>query len=59
MHLNQEDPGRVVRPEATSYQYDAVNNLTSVAQCGSHNRSFIYDSLSRLVCASNPENGLD
>lgn len=44
----------------TTYGYDALNNLLSVTQNGAsgspRNRSFNYDSLSRLICASNPEN---
>ncbi|HWY53314.1 MAG TPA: RHS repeat-associated core domain-containing protein [Terriglobales bacterium] len=40
----------------TVYAYDALGNLLTVVQNGSHQRSFTYDSLSRLVCASNPEN---
>ncbi len=40
----------------TSYQYDALNNLTQVTQ-GSQTRTFIYDSLSRLTSATNPESG--
>jgi YD repeat-containing protein len=47
----------------TNYVYDALNNLLSVAQLGgstatgiTRNRTFTYDSLSRLLCASNPEN---
>jgi YD repeat-containing protein len=40
----------------TSYSYDALENLTSVQQ-GSRLRSFAYDSLSRLLCAANPETG--
>jgi len=40
----------------TTYSYDALNNLTTVAQ-GTMQRSFLYDSLSRLVCAYNPEFG--
>lgn len=47
----------------TDYAYDALNNLLSVTQKGSapgnsalwRTRSFTYDSLSRLVCAANPE----
>jgi RHS repeat-associated protein len=47
----------------TSYTYDALGNLLTVAQCGGAcgtgvNRSFTYDSLSRLVSGSNPESGL-
>jgi YD repeat-containing protein len=40
----------------TTYTVDAVGNLTNVVQNGSHQRSFTYDSLSRLLCSSNPEN---
>lgn len=40
----------------TNYAYDGLGNLISVLQNGSHARSFTYDSLSRLLCASNPEN---
>jgi YD repeat-containing protein len=38
----------------TSYAYDALDNLTSVSQSG-QTRSFTYTSLSRLLCATNPE----
>jgi RHS repeat-associated protein len=41
----------------TSYGYDAVANLTSVTQGGSHGRSFAYDSLSHLTSSTNPEAG--
>jgi YD repeat-containing protein len=41
----------------TSYTYDILGNLTSVAQGGSASRSFSYDSLSRLYSATNPESG--
>jgi RHS repeat-associated protein len=46
----------------TQYQYDALNDLTSVTQNGSssslaRNRSFVYDSLTRLTSATNPESG--
>ncbi|RPJ56342.1 MAG: hypothetical protein EHM23_23820, partial [Acidobacteria bacterium] len=40
----------------TSYGYDAMGKLTSVAQ-GTQTRSFMYDGLSRLTSASNPESG--
>jgi YD repeat-containing protein len=47
----------------TDYGYDALNNLLSVTQYGGafgsagyRSRTFNYDSLSRLLCASNPEN---
>ena len=40
----------------TVYAYDPLNNLVSVNQTGgSRTRTFTYDSLSRLVCAANPE----
>ena len=41
--------------QATSYSYNALDNLTRVTQ-GSQTRTFAYDSLSRLTSASNPEN---
>ena len=42
---------------ATTYQYDALNNLLSVAQGGLNSRRFNYDSLSHLLTATNPESG--
>jgi RHS repeat-associated protein len=49
----------------TDYVYNALDDLTSVAQTGSSTadtprtaRSFVYDSLSRLTSATNPESGL-
>jgi len=39
----------------TQYQYDVLDNLTNVTQAGGRQRSFDYDSLSRLKCAANPE----
>jgi YD repeat-containing protein len=56
---------KVVEPNGakTSYSYDALGNLLTVTQSGvagvdttPRTRSFAYDSLSRLLCASNPEN---
>jgi RHS repeat-associated protein len=54
---------QVVEPGAliTNYSYDALGNLLTVIQRGASSetprtRSFNYDSLSRLHCASNPEN---
>lgn len=48
---------------ATSYTYDGQNNLLTVTQTGNSGtdtalagRSFVYDGLSQLICASNPEN---
>ncbi len=49
-----EDPGGL--NYETFYSYDALGNLRQVAQ-GSQTRSFVYDSLSRLVSATNPESG--
>ena len=42
--------------QATSYGYNALDNLTRVTQ-GRQTRTFAYDSLSRLTSASNPESG--
>ena len=39
----------------TSYTPDTLGNLTRVLQNASRQRSFTYDSLSRLLCANNPE----
>ena len=39
----------------TSYDYDTLGDVTRVAQAGLKDRTFTYDSLSRLVCAANPE----
>jgi YD repeat-containing protein len=46
----------------TDYAYDGLDDLTSVVQNGSNsnnarNRTFSYDSLGRLVSATNPESG--
>ena len=40
----------------TSYAYDVLNNLSSVAQNG-QTRTFSYDSRGQLYSAQNPENG--
>ena len=42
--------------QATSYGYNALDNLTRVTQ-GTQTRTFAYDSLSRLTSAANPESG--
>lgn len=42
--------------QATSYAYDALDNLTTVSQ-GVQTRTFVYSSLKRLTSASNPESG--
>jgi RHS repeat-associated protein len=49
-----EDPN-VLKYE-TSYSYDALGNLLEVKQ-GTQRRTFDYDSLSRRLTATNPENG--
>jgi RHS repeat-associated protein len=41
----------------TTYSYDPLDNLTGVSQTGLNSRSFTYDSLSRLLTATNPESG--
>lgn len=42
----------------TCYGYDANNNLTGVlASLGNQTRSYVYDALSRLTKATNPETG--
>jgi RHS repeat-associated protein len=50
-----EDPNVLNYP--TSYTYDALDNLLSVTQSGSRQRTFTYDSLSRLTQSANPESG--
>ena len=42
--------------QPTSYGYDVFDNLTGVSQ-GVQTRTFVYDSLSRLTSATNPESG--
>jgi RHS repeat-associated protein len=39
----------------TTYGYDALGNLSAVNQGTLGQRTFAYDSLSRLLCAANPE----
>ncbi len=41
----------------TSYDYDGLNNLTTVTQGTQTPRTFSYDSLKRLTSANNPESG--
>lgn len=49
--------GSVSSPnQATSYAYNALDNLTTVVQ-GAQTRTFVYDSLKRLTSATNPESG--
>jgi YD repeat-containing protein len=49
-----EDPGGLNYD--TYYSYDALDNLRLVTQ-GAQTRTFVYDSLSRLISAANPESG--
>jgi RHS repeat-associated protein len=47
---------------STTYQYDALDDLTNVTQNGNSSsnprvRNFVYDSLARLTSATNPESG--
>jgi YD repeat-containing protein len=54
---NTLDSGNPDSPnQPTSYEYDALGNLTQVIQ-GSQTRTFTYSSLSRLKDATNPESG--
>ncbi|HKR60080.1 MAG TPA: RHS repeat-associated core domain-containing protein [Pyrinomonadaceae bacterium] len=48
--------GSPVQP--TSYAYDVLGNLTTVTQ-GSQQRFFMYDALSRLIRARNPEQSVN
>lgn len=49
--------GSVSAPnQATTYSYDALDNLTTVLQ-GVQTRTFVYSSLKRLTSAANPESG--
>jgi len=41
----------------TTYSYDTLNNLKTVVQNSSRNRSFVFDSLSRMTSSTNPEAG--
>ena len=47
----------VVVGHQTTYIYDKLDDLTSVAQGSQPARSFVYDSLKRLTSATNPESG--
>ncbi len=52
-----EPPLSLSTPAVATYNYDALDNLSSVVQSGSRQRSFTYDSFSRLLSATNPESG--
>ncbi|HZT59980.1 MAG TPA: hypothetical protein VFA21_15325, partial [Pyrinomonadaceae bacterium] len=49
-----EDPSNL--NYLTNYTYDVLGNLRTVTQ-GTQTRTFVYDSLSRLTSATNPESG--
>jgi RHS repeat-associated protein len=51
-----EDPG--TNPHlnyTTAYSYDALDNLVGVTQASSRQRTFVYDSLSRITSSTHPE----
>lgn len=50
-----ESPG--VLNWETDYTYDALDDLKTVVQGGSRNRSFAYSSLKQLIQSTNPESG--
>jgi RHS repeat-associated protein len=50
-----EDPS--ILNYQTVYTYDALDDLATVVQGGSHNRSFTSDSLRHLISSTNPEAG--
>ncbi|HEX8459226.1 MAG TPA: NPCBM/NEW2 domain-containing protein [Pyrinomonadaceae bacterium] len=56
-HSTTGSLGPITSPvQPTSYTYDALGNLTGVAQ-DTQTRTFNYSSLSRLTSATNPESG--
>lgn len=48
--------GETLRGFRTTYSHDAAGHLTGILQ-GAQQRKFLYDSLSRLQTATNPESG--
>jgi RHS repeat-associated protein len=64
--LSETDPlGRLIKviedPDGqlkyvTSYSYNALDNLCQIAQ-GEQIRTYVYDPFSRMISATNPENG--
>jgi RHS repeat-associated protein len=48
-----ENPGGL--GYSTAYTFDALGDLTGVTQAGSRQRTFVFDSLSRLTSSTNPE----
>lgn len=61
---NSNQLGTIAAPyQPTLYEYDILSNLTKVKQDGQVSnptqlRTFVYDSLSRLKSANNPESGV-
>jgi YD repeat-containing protein len=55
--LSSTCPGTNDPIQVTSYTFDALGDMTLVSQYGSHNRTFTYDSLSRILTSNNPEVG--
>jgi RHS repeat-associated protein len=51
------DFSNVTKGYKTSYNYDVLDNLTTVTQGTQSPRTFTYDSLKRLKTATNPESG--
>jgi RHS repeat-associated protein len=51
-----EAPDSTGTAHTTTYTYDGMSNLVSVAQ-GQQTRTFVYDALGRLTSATNPETG--
>ena len=59
--VKEQNPNGAGLAAETDYNYDAMGNLLEAVQNGVASetpriRNFTYDSLSRLVCSSNPEN---
>jgi RHS repeat-associated protein len=50
-----QTPSQPIQP--TSYEYDALDNLTKVTQSTQAQRIYTYSSLARLISARNPESG--
>ena len=50
-----EDPNGL--DYSTSYSYDLLDHLTGVFQSSSRTRTFVFNSLSQLASATNPESG--
>jgi RHS repeat-associated protein len=51
-----EDPNEL--DYHTTYTYDALGDLLTASQGGTHTRTFVYDSLKHLMQSTNPETGM-